>query len=216
MWIYLNIRPVTDNFYSMVDHKSVRLFPYAVISHCFTFIHHDHFLQIDILQMTERWPTVWQRAMWLPSSTTSQCLCSIECLFQQTSMSSAWLLSSCPTRILYWTSSGIISFDMSLNMRPSRSDLSLPTSVWNKFQSANTDFNYAMEHYWWVILDWESWWCCSRAFMLVEATSRASCGAVKQLRVWQRLLYVMSLERKSASVMNLWCVLDLLSTAHCR
>ena len=44
--------------------------------------------------------------------------------------------------------------------------------------------------------------------MLVVATSRsdssasrASSGAVKWLPVWQRLLYVMSLERKSASVM---------------
>ena len=34
----VDIHPVTGNFYSMVDHKSVRLFLYADTGHCFTFV----------------------------------------------------------------------------------------------------------------------------------------------------------------------------------
>ena len=35
---YVDIHPVTGNFYSMVDHKSVRLFLCADTGHCFIFI----------------------------------------------------------------------------------------------------------------------------------------------------------------------------------
>ena len=80
---------------------------------------------------------------------------------------------------------------MRLNMRPLRSELSLPASVWNKLQGANTDFNCATERSWRSILDWYSWWCCAGAVVLVVAigrsdssASRASSGALFQERCW--------------------------------
>ena len=103
-------------------------------------------------------------------------------------MSSAWLLSSYPTCCasrMMRSSSRFVSFHASLlcvamilcwtshqgwsplNIRPLRSELSLPTCVWNKLQGANTDFNCAMERYGRAFLDWESWCCCGGADVLV-------------------------------------------------
>ena len=149
---------------------------------------------VHTLEMTEQWPAVWQRAMWLLQgqqlstwvqlnvfSSGHPCLLLDLChivpqiappddAFLYTRLVCFHMPVSYVARILYWISSGIISFDLrSLNMRPLRSDLSLPTSVWNKLQSANTDFNCAMEHSWWAIIEYESWWCCVGAGVLVVA-----------------------------------------------
>ena len=49
--LYVDIHPVTGNFYSMVDHKSARLYLCADTGYSFTFI---HLFQTDTLELTER------------------------------------------------------------------------------------------------------------------------------------------------------------------
>ncbi len=98
-------------------------------------------------------------------------------------------------RILYWTSSGMIYFDMSLNMRPLRSELSLPTSVWSKLHRLQL---------------------CNEAFLASNScsessASRPSPGAVRQLAVWQCLLYVMYLDWKSATPLIRWTIPNIMS-----
>ena len=93
-------------------------------------------------------------------------------------------------RILYWTSSGMIYFDLSLNMRPLRSDLSLPTSVWNQLQGSITLTSTVQ---WSVLGEHFLFWILSKSSQLRSSETVSGMAMFVIFNVY--------LERKSASVM---------------
>ena len=133
---------VTGNFYSMVDHKSVRLFLCGETGHISTFMHRDHLVQVDDRAMTSSLAKSFRGQHLRPFvqlndfSSGHPCLLLDFChlvpqfappddafLYKRFVCFRASLLC-CKDR--YSTTSGMIYFDMILNKRPLRSKLSLP------------------------------------------------------------------------------------------